>query len=133
MISALLWVGAAASALATPALRAHTQAGPLSGKWSGYVSRETTNGIKRTHIVITVNDQETAGSWKLSSACYGALTLDSISDGFHHYLRHRGAGATCSGGDVDCLKRIGSGLYDSVTARAGSVWDTSGLLKRTRT
>jgi hypothetical protein len=125
----LLIAAAVAVAVAAAAALAHTtHRGPLTGTWSGYL----TGGGKRQHIVIVVNGRETAGSWKLGSRCYGPLKLDSISYGYHHYLRKRGHGATCAGGDVDCLKRVGANVYDAVTARAGGAWDSSGTLRRVR-
>ena len=88
--------------------------------------------MKRRHIVIVVNAKETGGSWKLSSRCHGPLTLDSISNGYHHYLRRLGPGATCAGGDVDCLKRAGANVYDAVTSHLGGEYDASGTLHRVR-
>ena len=80
--------------------------------------------------MIVVNARETGGSWKLSAACRGPLTLSSISNGYHHYLRKLAPGATCVGGDVDCLKQAGANLYDAVTSRLGSAHDLSGTLRR---
>ncbi len=135
VVMALLCVGGAGSALAHPLARAKRHAhhgGPLSGTWSGFVSRQTSYGQQRTHIVITINARQTAGSWSLGPACYGKLTLDSISGGYHHYLRHIARGLSCAGGDIDCLMRSGAGLYDAVTSHLGGGWDTSGTLKRVR-
>jgi hypothetical protein len=73
-----------------------------------------------------------AGSWKLGPACHGPLVLDSISGGYHHYLRKRARGVKCAGGDIDCLKRVGANVYDSVTSHLGGAWDTSGTLRRVR-
>lgn len=106
--------------------------GPLSGRWTGYISRQTSYGTRRQRITITINARETRGSWKLGARCYGPLTLDSISGGYHHYLRHVARGASCAGGDVDCLKRAGAALYDAVTSHLGGAWDTSGTLRRVR-
>jgi len=80
--------------------------------------------------VIVVNASETGGSWKLSATCQGPLTLDSISSGYHHYLRKLTPGATCAGGDVDCLKQAGANLYDAVTSHRGGAYDLSGTLRR---
>lgn len=122
---------AAGSARTSEHLAAHaSHHGPLSGDWSGFVSRKTSYGAKRQHITISINAAETGGTWRLSGACYGRLTLHNISSGYHHYLRHAAAGATCAGGDIDCLKRAGAGLYDSVTSDHGASWDTNGTLKR---
>jgi hypothetical protein len=100
----------------------------LTGTWSGYL----TGGGSRQRIVIVVNARETGGSWKLSASCYGPLKLDSISNGYHHYLRKRGRGATCAGGDIDCLRRVGANVYDAVTPRSGVAWGSSGTLRRVR-
>jgi hypothetical protein len=116
-------------AVTAAAAMGRTHSGPLTGTWSGYISG---GGVKRQHIVIVVNAAETGGSWELSSSCRGPLTLDSISGGFHHYRRRLARGSTCAGGDVDCLERVGANLYDAVTARAGSAWDESGMLRRAR-
>jgi hypothetical protein len=123
----LLIAGTCALA-AGAALAQGTHRGPLTGTWSGYLSA----GGKRQHIVIVVNARETAGSWKLGATCYGPLKLDSISYGYHHYLRKRARGATCAGGDIDCLKRAGANVYDAVTSRFSGAWDSSGTLRRVR-
>ena len=80
--------------------------------------------------MIVVNARETGGSWRLSATCHGPLTLSSISGGYHHYLRKLAPGATCAGGDVDCLKRAGANLYDAVTSHLGGAHDSSGTLRR---
>ena len=81
-------------------------------------------------IVIVVNGRETGGSWRLSATCHGSLTLDGISNGYHHYLRKLAPGATCAGGDIDCLKQAGANLYDAVTSHLGGAHDLSGTLRR---
>ena len=113
-------VGSAATARA-----AH---GPLTGKWTGVL----TDGTHTERITMTVNGRETAGTWKVSASCHGTLTLDSISGGSHHYLRHVAAGSTCAGGDIDCLARTGTKVYDNVTPRPDG-WGRSGTLHRVRT
>lgn len=130
----ILAVGAAVgSARSSARLAAHaSHGGPLSGVWSGEISRDTSYGVSRQQMTITINARETGGTWKISAACYGRETLDSISNGYHHYLRHVAAGATCTGGDIDCLKRAGANLYDSVTSHLGGGWDRYGTLKRVR-
>ena len=126
-------VGDAAGSGRSAALAAHSShGGPLSGDWSGQISRHSSYGAKQA-ITITVNARETAGTWRLSAACHGSLTLDSISNGYHHFRRHAAAGATCAGGDVDCLKRAGANLYDAITSHLGGSWDASATLKRVRT
>jgi hypothetical protein len=112
-------------AAAAPAVTT-THGGPLTGTWSGYIS----GGGQRQHIVIVVNAKETSGSWKLGATCYGPLTLDSISNGYHHFLRKRSRNATCAGGDVDCLKRVGANVYDAVTSHLGGAYDSGGTLRR---
>jgi hypothetical protein len=116
----------ALAATAAPARTSH--GGPLTGTWSGFI----TGGGKRHHIVVVVNARETGGSWRLGATCYGPLTLDSISNGYHHFLRKRGRGAKCAGGDIDCLKRAGANVYDAVTSRLGSAYDSGGTLRRVR-
>ena len=113
-------VGSAATARA-----AH---GPLTGKWTGVL----TNGTQTERITITVNGRETGGTWKVNASCHGALTLDSISNGYHHYRRHLARGSTCVGGDIDCLERSGAKVADSVTPRPDG-WSRSGTLHRVRT
>ena len=88
------------------------------------------SGVKRQHIRIVVNARETAGSWEISATCDGPLTLDSVSNGYHHYLRKLARGATCAGSDVDCLKRAGPNVYDAVTSHRGGEYDNSGTLHR---
>jgi hypothetical protein len=130
LVIAVIYVAGAASAFAhSSRIAARTQhSGPLSGKWSGYIG----SGSTRQRMQITVNSRETAGTWRISAGCSGTLTLDSISDGYHHFRRHVASGASCAGGDVDCLKRAGTDLYDAVTSHLGGSWDTSGTLKRAR-
>jgi len=107
-------VVAAVCAAAAPAA---TAGGPLTGAWSGVLSG---SGAHSNRIVIVVNARETAGSWKISATCHGPLALQSISSGYHHYIRKLAPGATCAGGDVDCLKRVGASVYDTVTPRPGA-------------
>jgi hypothetical protein len=107
--------------------------GPLTGTWSGYIAGNPGSGVKRRHIRIVINARETGGSWTIRSTCDGPLTLDSISSGYHHYLRRLARGASCEGGDIDCLKRVGANVYDAVTAHQGGEYDSSGTLRRVRT
>lgn len=106
--------------------------GQLTGTWRGYISGSPGSGVKREHMRIVVNASETGGSWKISATCHGPLTLDSISDGYHHYRRKVAHGSTCPGGDVDCLKRMGANVYDAVTSHRGGEYDSSGTLRRVR-
>ena len=116
-----------------PALAGTSSGGPLTGTWSGVIAGAPGSGIPRQHIRITVNARETAGSWSLSASCHGPLTLASISNGYHHFLRKLAPGSTCNGGDIDCLKRAGANVYDSVTSHRGGPYDESGTLKRVST
>lgn len=128
MRSKILVLIAALLATAGTASAELPRSGPLTGTWSGYLSY----GSQRQHMTITINARETRGTWKISARCFGALTLDSISGGYHHYLRHVAKGGTCVGGDIDCLKRDGAALYDAVTPHAGASWSSSGTLRRMR-
>jgi len=101
----------------------------LTGTWRGYIAGNPGAGIKRQHIQIVINARETGGSWRINSRCEGPLTLDSISGGYHHYLRRLAHGASCAGGDVDCLKRLGANVYDAVTSHRGGEYDRSGTLR----
>ena len=107
-----------------------THGGPLTGTWSGWISG---SAVKRRHIVIVVNRRETGGSWRINSTCHGSLTLDSISGGYHHYRRHAAPGSRCSGGDVDCLKRVGKNVDDAITSHLGGEYDAGGTLRRVTT
>jgi hypothetical protein len=117
---------------ASVALGRPSHGGPLTGTWSGYIAGTPGSGVKREHIRIVVNARQTGGSWEISATCHGPLTLDSISNGYHHYLRKLARGATCSGGDIDCLKRAGADVYDAVTSHRGGAYDSSGTLRRVR-
>lgn len=122
--------------VAVPASAASGKAprgGRLTGTWSGYIAGNPGSGVKRQHIRIVVNARETGGTWKISATCHGPLTLDSISNGYHHFLRKVARGATCAGGDVDCLRRAGAGVYDAVTSHIGGRYDSSGTLRRVST
>ncbi len=120
------------AALTAVSALARTTRGPLTGTWSGYIVSHAGGHAKRRHIVIVVNARETGGSWKLTSTCQGPLRLDSISNGYHHYIRKPAIGAACAGGDVDCLKRAGANMYDAVTSHLGGEYDASGTLHRVR-
>jgi hypothetical protein len=124
------FVAAGVVAVTPVAAVGRTHAGPLTGTWSGYIAGEPGSGVQRHHIVIVVNANETGGSWRIDATCRGALTLDSISSGYHHYLRRTGSGSTCAGGDVDCLKRVGANVFDQVTSHLGGAYDASGTLRR---
>ncbi len=128
----VLLVVAAICAVTAGAALGRTHGGPLTGKWSGYIAGQPSTGVKRQHIVIVVNASETGGAWKISAKCHGPLTLDSISNGYHHYLRKLARGSTCAGGDIDCLKRVGGNVYDAVTSHLGGAYDSSGTLRRVR-
>jgi hypothetical protein len=110
-----------------------SRSGPLTGTWSGYIAGNPGSGVKRFHIRIAVNARQTGGSWRISATCKGPLTLDSISNGYHHYRRKLARGARCAGGDVDCLKRMGADVYDAVTSHRGGEYDSSGTLRRVTT
>ncbi len=123
---------AAICAVTAVAAVGRTHGGPLTGTWSGYITGQGNSGVKRHHIVIVVNANETGGSWELSATCHGRLRLDSISNGYHHFLRKPARGSTCAGGDVDCLKRVRAKVYDAVTSHFGGAYDSSGTLRRVR-
>ena len=123
---------AASFAVAGPALGSTARGGPLSGTWSGFIAGQPGSGLKRQHILIVVNAKQNGGSWRLSDACHGPLTLDSISNGYHHYRRKLARGSTCRGGDIDCLKRVGANVYDAVTSHRGGEYDVTGTLHRVR-
>ena len=106
--------------------------GPLTGTWSGFISGQHGSGVKRQHIIIVVNARQTGGTWSLGRTCHGPLTLDSISGGYHHYLRKLARGSMCKGGDIDCLKRAAANVYDAVTSHRGGEYDSSGTLRRVR-
>jgi hypothetical protein len=130
----LLPLLATAACVVTPAAAFARDAhgGPLTGTWSGYIAGQPGSGVRRAHIVIVVNARQTGGSWSISATCHGPLTLESISNGYHHYRRELAHGSTCAGGDVDCLKRAGANVYDAVTSHLGGAYDASGTLRRIR-
>jgi len=133
--SVLASAAMATAASAAPSVTATTAAannhnGPLTGTWTGDITGQPGSGVPGNRVVVVVNASETGGSWKLGATCRGPLMLDSISNGYHHYRRKLVPGATCTGGDVDCLKRIGASLYDAVTSHLGSAHDLSGTLRR---
>jgi hypothetical protein len=126
-------VDSAATAGTAPANHAGGGAS-LTGTWKGVLSGSYDGSARTQRIRITINTRHTAGRWKVNATCYGRLTLDAISDGSHHYLRHkaRGTSASCLGGDIDCLWPHGATIYDNVTPRPGG-WSRAGTLKRVRT
>jgi hypothetical protein len=123
---------AAATATASAAATPRATHGPLTGTWRGVLTGTLNGTTQHERITITVNGRETAGTWKVSASCQGKLTLDSISNGYHHYRRHVAAGSSCAGGDVDCLMRAGANVYDTITPRPNG-WARSGTLHRVRT
>ena len=125
-----LAVAACVAVFAFVAFGKTSQAGALTGTWSGYIAGKSDGGVTRQHIRIVVNAKQTGGSWRINATCYGRLTLDSISNGYHHYLRRVARGATCAHGDIDCLKRVGANVYDAVTSHQGGEYDISGTLRR---
>lgn len=122
--------GYAPGAAATTPASASNHHGPLTGTWAGNIAGQASNGARAVRITVVVNAGETGGSWQLSPSCHGALVLESISSGYHHYLRKLAPGATCAGGDIDCLKRAAANLYDAVTSHLGGAYDLSGTLQR---
>jgi hypothetical protein len=124
---------ASVAVLAIVAFGKTSNGGRLAGTWSGYIAGSPGSGVKRLHIRIVVNAKETGGSWKISATCHGPLTLDSISNGYHHYLRKLARGTTCAGGDIDCLKRAGANVYDAVTSHISGEYDSAGTLRRVST
>ena len=133
--SVLVSAAVAAAGYAAPFLRATTarassHSEPFAGTWTGEITGQAGSGLRGDRITIVVNATETGGSWQLSATCRGPLTLDSISNGYHHYLRKLAPGASCAGGDVDCLKTAGASLYDAVTSHLGGSYDRSGTLRR---
>jgi hypothetical protein len=127
VVAAIVLAGmtATASSAATP----RATVGPLTGTWRGVLTGTFNGATRHEPLTITVNGPQTAGTWRVSAGCRGTLTLASISGGYHHYLRHLASGSTCHGGDVDCIKRVGANVYDSITPRANG-WYRSGTLRR---
>jgi hypothetical protein len=124
---------ASVSVWAIVAFAKTSHSGRLTGTWSGSIAGKPGSGVKLLHIRIVVNARETGGSWKVSATCHGPLALESISNGYHHYVRRLARGARCAGGDVDCLKRAGANVYDAVTSHISGEYDSSGTLRRVTT
>lgn len=123
---------AGVTATSSSAATRHAAHGPLTGTWTGVLTG-TRNGATHTErVTIAVNGRQTGGTWKVGASCHGTLTLDSISNGYHHYLRHLAAGSTCAGGDVDCIERQGAKVFDTITPRPNG-WSRSGMLHRVAT
>jgi hypothetical protein len=133
VIAALLGgVIAAVGSAAKPSMASTarvSRSGVLSGTWTGTLSGTDHGSIRRERILIVVNARESAGRWKVNPTCHGSLTLDSVSGGYHHYRRHVASGASCLGGDIDCLERTGAKISDSVTPRPGG-YARNGTLHR---
>ena len=127
IVAVLAGLTATAGSAATP----RAVHGPLTGTWRGVLTGTVNGEPNQERITISINGRQTRGTWKVNASCRGTLTLDSISNGYHHYRRHRAAGTTCAGGDVDCLKRAGAKVEDSVTPRPNG-WGRTGMLHRIR-
>jgi hypothetical protein len=108
-----------------------SRSGVLSGTWRGTLSGSAYGSVRRERILIVVNARESAGRWKVSRTCHGSLSLDSVSGGYHHYRRRVASGASCLGGDIDCLMRVGANVSDWVTPRPGG-YARNGTLHRVR-
>jgi hypothetical protein len=124
----LVGLTATASSAATP----RATHGPLTGTWKGTLTGSYNGATRKEPLTITINGKQTAGTWKVSAGCHGTLTLDSISGGSHHYLRHLASGSTCHGGDIDCLWPYGKTICDNITPRANG-WSRNGTLHRVKT
>src|SRR5579872_5976463 len=122
--------GYGAPSLTTTGAAGSAHSDPLAGTWAGELGAQASGGAGGGRIVIVVNAGETGGRWELSATCRGPLRLDGISGGYHHYLRKLAPGATCAGGDVDCLKPAGANVYDAVTSHLGGAYDLSLTLRR---
>lgn len=136
LVIAVVLAGAIAAVgyAATPSMATTTRvsaSGVLTGTWKGTLSGSAHGTMRRERILIVVNAHESAGRWKISRTCHGRLTLDSVSGGYHHYRRHVASGASCLGGDIDCLMRNGTNIFDSVTPRPGA-FALTGTLRRVR-
>jgi hypothetical protein len=129
LVAAIVIAGmtATASSAATP----HVTKGPLTGTWKGVLTGTRNGATRQEPLTITINNAQTAGTWKVSPGCKGTLTLDGISGGSHHYLRHVSSTSTCHPGDIDCLWP-GKTAYDNVTPRPNG-WNRSGTLYRVTT
>jgi hypothetical protein len=129
-------VGATAAGFAAKPSIARTarvsQLAQLTGTWKGTLSVSAGGSVRRERILIVVNARQSGGRWKVSLTCHGSLALDGVSGGSHHYRQRIAAGASCLGGDIDCLWRTGANVYDSVTPRPGG-YAFSGTLHRVRT
>jgi hypothetical protein len=119
----------AAGAIVLTGLASASAGGSLVGKWKGYL---TGYSGQRISLQVTVNHNERAGTWRTGPTCSGTLRLKNISDGYHHYYRVAGKNAGCAPVGIDCLKRLGSGLYD--TFSPSSNWNISdnGTLRRVK-
>jgi hypothetical protein len=129
----LVGASAAAGSAATPSVASTarvSRSGVLSGTWRGTLTGSADGSIRRERILIVVNASESAGRWKVSPTCHGSLTLDSVSNGYHHYRRRVASGASCLGGDIDCLMRVGANI-SGVTPRPGG-YALNGTLRRVR-
>jgi hypothetical protein len=126
VLPALLAVLALVAIVATDA---YSRGGPLTGTWIGHMNPRGGNG-RRHQLRLFVNASERGGSWRISARCRGPLKLKNISNGYHHYVERLAPGATCLGGGVDCLKRVGAGLYDTFQSHAGSDYNSDGTLRR---
>jgi len=118
--------------LAVVAASAFSSGGPLTGTWSGYINRAAGGATQRHHLRLVVNASERGGSWRVSASCSGTLRLQSISNGFHHYVEKLARGSTCLGGGVDCLERAGAGLYDEFQPQPGTNYTSATTLTRVK-
>jgi len=129
---AVVLVLAGLTATASSAATSRSTQSSLSGAWTGVLTG-TVNGVtQHERVTFTINSRQAAGTWKVSASCKGKLSLDSISGGSHHFLRHLASGSTCAGGDIDCLWPQGKTIYDNVTPRPNG-WSRNGILHRVRT
>ncbi len=121
---------AAVVLIAIVTTEAYSSSGSLRGTWTGHMSPNPGSKVRRHQLRLFVNASERGGTWRITARCRGPLKLKNISNGYHHYVEELAPGATCLGGGVDCLKRVGAGLYDTFTSRPGTHYDSEGTFRR---
>jgi len=100
----------------------------IVGTWSGYITPSPGSHASRQRFFVVVDPGERAGRWRIGARCSGTLSLENISDGYHHFYRLAGANAGCAPLGVDCLKRAGAQVEDVFSS--GSGWGDSTIYLR---
>ncbi len=112
------------------AASASSSSASLRGSWSGSIVRAPGGKGSPKRLRLVIKASQRGGSWSVSARCRGSLKLKDISNGYHHYIEQLAPRATCLGGGIDCLKRVGADVYDEFQPQPRVTYFKAGTFKR---